>query len=152
LFTALDSYKITRVTRTYGGGVVFLTELTREKRIKKEVIRLKRLFNVIPKNTLESVLSLITNAAFMAITLEDLQQKINEDGAVTKYQNGENQWGTKKSPEVEIYNTMVKNHASLIKQLTELIPKPDDIPIVPVMPPPKKQDAFERIVNRGQGG
>lgn len=128
-----------------------MAELTKEQRISKEVNRLKKLFTVIPKNTLQSVMSLISNAAFMAVTLEDLQKTINKEGAVSKYQNGENQWGTKKSPEVEIYNSMIKNHSSLIKQLTDLIPKPDDIPPVPVMPPPKKQDAFERIVNRGKG-
>lgn len=129
-----------------------MADLTKEKRISKEIARLKKLFKVIPENTLQSVMSLISNAAFMAVTLEDLQRTINKEGAVSKYQNGENQWGTKKSPEVEIYNSMIKNHSSLIKQLTDLIPKPDDIPPVPVMPPPKKQDAFERIVNRGKGG
>lgn len=132
--------------------MALLANLTKKKRITKEIARLKKLFKVIPENTLQSVMSLISNAAFMAVTLDDLQQTINDEGAVSKYQNGENQWGTKKSPEVEIYNTMIKNHSSLIKQLTDLIPKPDDIPPVPVMPPPKKQDAFERIVNRGKGG
>lgn len=29
----------------------------------------------------------------------------------------------KKSPEVEIYNTMIKNHLSIMKQLTDLLPK-----------------------------
>jgi hypothetical protein len=57
------------------------------------------------------------------VTLLDLQETINREGAVSKYQNGENQWGTKKSPEVEIYNTMIKNHMTIIKQLTDLLPK-----------------------------
>lgn len=129
-----------------------MAEMTKEKRISKEITRLKKLFKVIPNNTLQSVMSLISNAAFMAVTLEDLQQTINEEGTVSKYQNGENQWGTKKSPEVEIYNSMIKNHSSLIKQLTDLIPKPDDPPPLVKLPPPKKQDAFERIVARGKGG
>jgi len=44
---------------------------------------------------------------------------------VSTYQNGENQWGTKKSPEIEIYNAMIKNHAAIIKQLQDMLPKSD---------------------------
>jgi hypothetical protein len=95
----------------------------RDLRIDKEMRRLKKLFGDIPKDRLDSAQSLIRNAAFMTITLEDLQEAIIENGAICEYQNGANQWGTKKSPEVEIYNTMVKNHMSLIKQLCDLIPE-----------------------------
>jgi hypothetical protein len=63
----------------------------------------------------------------MSITLDDLQDKINEIGVVSEYQNGQNQWGTKKSPEVEVYNAMIKNYMGVIKQLTDLIP--NDKPI-----------------------
>lgn len=59
----------------------------------------------------------------MAVTLEDLQKDIIDKGYVSKYQNGENQWGTKKSPEVETYNSMIKNHMAVMKQLTDLLPK-----------------------------
>ena len=59
----------------------------------------------------------------MVVTLKDLKQTINRVGSISKYQNGENQWGTKKSPEVEIYNTMIKNHMAIIKQLSDLLPK-----------------------------
>mgnify|MGYP001486926503 FL=1 len=71
--------------------------------------------------------SLIENAAFMVVTLEDLQETINREGVISEYQNGANQWGTKKSPEVEIYNTMIKNHMSIIKQLTDLLPKETEV-------------------------
>ena len=52
-----------------------------------------------------------------------LQKAIEEKGPVSEYQNGENQWGTKKSPEVEIYNTMIKNYAAVVRQLLELLPE-----------------------------
>ena len=35
---------------------------------------------------------------------------------------GQNQWGTKKSPEAETYIALSKNYAAVIKQLTELVP------------------------------
>lgn len=122
-----------------------MAKMSKDKRIKKETARLKKLFKNIPKDTMDSVLALINNAAFMTVTLEDLAETINESGAVSEYQNGENQWGTKKSPEVEIYNTMVKNLASVIKQLTDLVP-------VGAPPPPKELDPFEKIARRGKSG
>jgi len=120
-------------------------DLTKDERIKKEILRLKRLFKNMSKDTINRVLSLINNAAFMTVTLEDLQETINREGAVSEYQNGENQFGTKKSPEVEIYNTMIKNHMSIIKQLTDLTPQG---------PPPKapELDALEKINSRFNKG
>lgn len=97
-------------------------------KIKKEMLKLKRLFKDMEKDTMNTVSSLIRNAAFMAVTLDDLQETINIEGAVSEYQNGENQWGTKKSPEVEIYNTMIKNHMAIIKQLSDLLPKVANAP------------------------
>jgi hypothetical protein len=98
-------------------------ELSVDEKIKKEFNRLKRLFKNIPKDKMNTALSLIRNAAFMTITLDDLQESINANGVISEYQNGENQWGTKKSPEVEIYNTMIKNHMAAIKQLVDLLPE-----------------------------
>ncbi|MDD4780348.1 MAG: hypothetical protein PHT02_07070 [Tissierellia bacterium] len=95
----------------------------KQKLVKKEMLRLKRIFKDMEKDKWDTALSLIKNAAFMTVTLEDLQETINREGAVSEYQNGENQWGTKKSPEVEIYNTMIKNHMTIIKQLSDLLPK-----------------------------
>lgn len=118
-------------------------DLSKEGRVKKETNRLRRLLKEIPPDRLNAVASLIRNAAFMTVTLEDLQTKINEDGAVAEYQNGENQWGTKKSPEVEIYNTMVKNHAAIMKQLTDLIPATGPLPQKPAEP-----DPYEKIRDR----
>lgn len=98
-------------------------KIEKDKMIKQEIIRLKKIFNDLEKDKLDTVISLIKNAAFMTITLIDLQETINNDGSVSTYQNGENQWGTKKSPEVDIYNTMIKNHMQIMKQLTDLLPK-----------------------------
>lgn len=100
-----------------------MSELSKDERISNEVERLTDLLSELGEGTLNGVKSLIANAAFMSITLEDLQIEINENGVVSEYKNGENQYGTKKSPEVEIYNTMIKNHMAAIKQLTDLIPK-----------------------------
>jgi predicted transcriptional regulator len=114
-------------------------DLTKEERIKKEIRRLRRIFKKMDDDTKKATQSLLENAAFMAITLEDLQEVINREGVISEYQNGANQWGTKKSPEVEVYNTMIKHYMSIIKQLTDLLPK--DAEVV------KEDDGFEDFIN-----
>lgn len=127
------------------GKIINTNDLEKQLRIKKEINRLKKLFKDIPKSTINKVSSLIENAAFMTITLEDLRNVINKDGTVIEYQNGENQWGTKKSPEVEIYNTMIKNHMGIMKQLTDLMPgKPK--------PENTEEDEFLKLIKRENNG
>lgn len=98
-------------------------DLTIDERIKKEKTRLNGIFTKLPPNIKKIAKSLIENAAFMTITLEDLQKTITESGVTCEYKNGENQWGIKKSPEVEIHMQMTKNHSMVMKQLADLIPK-----------------------------
>ncbi len=102
-------------------------ELTKDERVKKEMRRLKRIYKDMDPDVKKATQSLIENAAFMVVTLEDLQETINREGVISEYQNGANQWGTKKSPEVEIYNTMIKNHMAIIRQLTDLLPKDTEV-------------------------
>ena len=122
-----------------------LQKIEKDKKIKKEINRLKKLFSDMPSNTMDKVISLIRNAAFMTITLEDLQESINMYGAISEYKNGENQFGTKKSPEVEIFNTMIKNHMGIMKQLTDLTPQPV---ITGKTEEEKKKDEFTKILRR----
>lgn len=111
---------------------------TKDEMITSKIAELTRTFTKLDAKTKKAVKDLIANAAFMAVTLEELQQTMNESGVVSEYQNGENQWGTKKSPEVEIYNTMIKNYSGVMKQLTDLLPK-----ATPLL----KGDEFDEFVN-----
>lgn len=100
-----------------------MKEINKDEKIKKEIRMLNKIFKDIDKNKYNAVKSLIDNTAFMSVTLEELQESINKNGVISEYQNGENQWGTKKSPEIEIYNTMIKNYSTAVKQLIDLLPK-----------------------------
>lgn len=98
-------------------------DLTKEELEKREKRKLAGIYKKLDKDTKKSVESLIDEAAFMAASLYELREIINEKGYTEEYQNGANQRGIKKCSEVEIYNTMVKNYMSTIKQLTDLLPK-----------------------------
>jgi vacuolar-type H+-ATPase subunit D/Vma8 len=115
-------------------------DLESSKRIKKEINRIKKLLKNLSKQTIDINIKLIERAAFMAIALEDLEKVMGERGEeayVSKYQNGENQWGTKISPEIQTYNSTMKNFMTVMKQLTDLLPK--DVP-------KEKDDGFETFV------
>lgn len=98
-------------------------KLGKEKEIKQEINRINGFLKEIEPKVKKGVKSLIDNVAYMAVTLRELRDDINQEGLITEYQNGENQFGTKKSPKVEIYNTMVKNYTSSFKTLLDLLPK-----------------------------
>ncbi len=94
----------------------------RQKRIKKEIARIKKLFKEMDSEKMKLAEQLIINASFMVITLQDLMEKINKEGIKEFYQNGESQSGYKESIEVKTYNTMIKNYMNIIKQLNEMLP------------------------------
>ncbi|MER2108200.1 MAG: hypothetical protein ABS949_14800 [Solibacillus sp.] len=94
-----------------------------KKQTSKELSKLRKIFKNIEPDKQKTAEKLIENAAFMAESLDELQEIIKEKGFTEEYQNGANQFGVKKCSEVEIYNTMIKNYSSVIKQLTELLPK-----------------------------
>ena len=99
-----------------GKGMATKKEKTKEQRIKTEKTRLKGIFKGLDENKRKLVTPLIEKAAFMSIELDDLQAKLEKDGWTSEYQNGQNQWGTKKSPEAETYIALSKNYAAVIKR------------------------------------
>ena len=92
---------------------------TRYKRVREE---LNEIFSELDEKTKKITVKLLDNAAFMALKLEDLQAEINKNGMVTEYQNGANQFGTKKSPEVEVYLSMIKNYTAIVNTLMNALP------------------------------
>lgn len=111
--------------------------LDKNQRIKREEDKLKSIFKDLADDARKTTEKLIGNAAFMAVTLEDLQEYINAHGCTEEYQNGENQFGKKKSSEVDVYNTMIKNYKAVIDTLLGRLPK---------APPGGDDDGFEDFV------
>lgn len=93
---------------------------TRFKRAREE---LQTVFACLDDKRLKTVDKLLDNAAFMSIQLEDLRVEITKNGVVSEYQNGKNQFGTKKSPEVEVYLSMIKNYTQIINNLCAMLPE-----------------------------
>ena len=94
----------------------------------KEIKKLDKIFKNIDENKLKIVNPLIHQCAFMSAELQDLKELIKQNGSVEFYKNGANQYGRKKSAAVEVYNAMIKNFATILKQLYDLLPKNDAEP------------------------
>ena len=103
-------------------GMAARKKKSKQQRIKDEKKRLREIFKELEENKRNLVTPLLEKAAFISIELDDLQETIECEGWTSEYKNGENQYGTKKSPEAETYIALSKNYAAVIKQLTELVP------------------------------
>lgn len=98
-------------------------DLDKDKRIKKELSKLKNIYKNLDKNTQKVTEKLINNASFLAIVLEELQEHIRINGVKEQYKNGKDQYGYKQSVEADLYNKYLKNYMGIIKQLTDLLHK-----------------------------
>ena len=94
----------------------------KEKRIRKETRRLKAIFKDLEPNKLKTVDALIARAAFITISLQDLEEQLNEHGWTEWYENGRNQSGQKKSAAADAHISLTKNLNAIMKQLLELVP------------------------------
>ena len=91
-------------------------------RINREKKRLLEIFKDLEPNKLNTCQSLIDRAAFITISLEDLEEQLNETGWVERYQNGESQFGMKKAAAADVHISLTKNLNAIIKQLLDLVP------------------------------
>ncbi len=107
-------------------------EQTRLERIKKEQTRLNKIFKELEPNRLKTVDGLIKRASFMRITLEDYEADINENGSVELFTQSEKVDSYERErPVVRLYNTMNKNYQSIMKQLSDTLPKEQAVEINP---------------------
>lgn len=99
-----------------------MAKSTKETRIKREKKRLQEIFRDLEPNKLSVCSALIDRAAFIRVSLEDLEAQLNETGWIEPYQNGENQSGMKKSAAADVHISLTKNLNAIIKQLLDLAP------------------------------
>jgi len=96
--------------------------LSKDQRIRKEILRLKRSFTHLDANKRQTVESLIHTAAFMTVSLGELQEIINQHGYTDDYPYGVDQVGKKQSEAVKTHIAMTKNLTAILKQLADLAP------------------------------
>lgn len=94
-----------------------------KKGIKKEEKRLFSIYKNIEINRKKTIEGLIQRAAFLRITLADLEEDINTYGVAEWFSQGDQEPYLRERPTARIYNSMNSNYQKIIKQLTDLLPK-----------------------------
>lgn len=98
-------------------------EKTKEERIRSEKNRLVRIYKEISKENKSIIDGLINRAAFMRVTLEDMEKDLDDKGFVEEFSQSEKlEPYERERPVARLYNTMNKNYQSIIKQLSDLLP------------------------------
>lgn len=96
----------------------------KQKVIKQELARLKRLFKKLPKDKLKAADGLIHEAAFMRATLAEARARIDQDGILDMFEQGQNAY-LREHPATKVYNTMIQRYATVCKQIFDMLPDPD---------------------------
>lgn len=117
--------------------------LKKEAAIKKEERRLKRLFAKIDDSKKKLAFSTIADVAFLTVIMQELREKILKEGTTCEYKNGENQYGTKQSPDAQLYLQMSQKQTAAMKILMDCLPKTER--------PEPKDDGFNDFVAERDG-
>ena len=117
--------------------------MSKEERIAAERERLNKLFADLDANQLQAAAGLISSAAFLAVSLEDLEAEINANGYIDSYTNGSNQAGEKISAAVQAYTALNAKYQSTIQKLLKIVPKVRK-PAQPITAPKKHKSWVPR--------
>ncbi len=97
--------------------------MDKDKEIKKEISKFKKIFANIAEDKKPFAERLYKQAAFMSVTLQELQEKIKDEGSIIKGKNGNGFIVCSENPAQKSYNIMIKNYNATIKALVEMLPK-----------------------------
>lgn len=97
-------------------------DLTKDEKIKRVLRQIRMLFKDMPGNQAKLNSDLFEQAAFMKVTLEELRERINTEGAVIKGKNGNGFNISQEHPAQKSYNTMIKNYLAVMAKLNEMLP------------------------------
>lgn len=96
-------------------------QLERDKKIKQEINKIKKIFKDFPKDKTKVIEGLINEAAFMKVSLEDTRVDLIKNGLTELFEQGEQSFNRER-PEVKIYSNFMKLYSSVMKQLIDLLP------------------------------
>lgn len=108
-----------------------MTELTktiytpeeRERLAELEYKRLGALFKSVEGSKRKLIDGQLQQAAFLAVTLVELQSIIRRDGVTEAYQNGAAQHGMKPSAAVQTYDKLQNTYTKIMAQLRKEMPE-----------------------------
>lgn len=97
-------------------------KLEKEKKIKQEINKVKKLYKDFPKDKVKVLDGLINDVAFMKISLEEIRSDLVENGLTELFTQGTQEFNRER-PEVKIYTTLIQRYSNVMKQLIDLLPE-----------------------------
>lgn len=96
------------------------------KEVKIDLKSLKNTFNEMDSDKGKLGLSLLEEAEFMKITLDELKKNIKDKGVVTEMCQGAYNI-ERANPALNQYNSLIKNYNSTVKQISDILPKEESV-------------------------
>lgn len=101
-----------------------MAEMTKDKRIKKEIKVLRKEYaDIDPKHKMNAD-RIITRAAYLKATLEDLEKDLDENGWTELFQQSEKcEPYDRKRPNADLYISLSAQYLRSVKSLDAMLPK-----------------------------
>lgn len=98
-------------------------QLEKEKKIRAEKNRITRIYKNIKldKDIIKVLEGLISDAAFMRISIEGIKAKLIKEGMMEKFKNGSQEFWRER-PESKLFLNFMKQYSNTMKQLIDLMP------------------------------
>lgn len=99
-----------------------MSRLKPETQIKRRIQEIEGILAAADEDKLALVRPLISQVAHLEVQLEGLMAKLEAEGFVEEYKNGENQFGTKESTVSKAYSSTFKNYVNAVRTLIQCLP------------------------------
>ena len=117
-----NNFPLNEILKVRGGYFLSISEqLEKEKKIKQEINRIKKLYKDFPKDKAKVLEGLMNEAAFMRISLEELRNDLIKNGMTELFEQGEQAF-MRERPEVKVYTNFIQKYSVVMKQLIDVLP------------------------------
>lgn len=98
-------------------------QLEKEKKIRAEKNRILKIYKnmQMDKDIIKVLEGLISDAAFMRVSIEELKEKLIKEGLIEKFKNG-SQVFNRERPEAKAFRDYAKQYDNIMKLLIDLMP------------------------------
>src|SRR5690606_13626650 len=107
------------VTLQGNNGRLYTPE-EKEKRIKREEARLKKIFAEMPEDRRRIAEGLVKEAAYMRVTLGETRAVIDHEGVIERFEQGAQRF-LREHPATKVYASFVNRYSAIVKQLIDLL-------------------------------
>ena len=113
--------------------------LTKDERIRKEYLRMRNIYKkLVSDDKLKANDGLMHRAAYLRISIEDMERDLDDNGFVEMFSQSESQIPYERErPTARLFNSLTKNYQTAMTQLNRILP--DEVQV-------EADDGFDNFV------